>query len=449
MGVFAGLLLLIVACTEPRATEPEAVGSAMARAPSGPAVSAASPNNSPRDTTLDVQVTGSGFDQGSRVDLALAGVLDPVNVHTNSTRFVSSTALVVNVTISSAATFASYDVVVQPPSGKKGIGSEIFTVRPYNDIGTLGAGGSQSATVPEAANAAGLIVGRATDSAGRIRGFVWSQANGIRALPQSPGQTTSEASGLNDSGTIVGYSGRLAVRWVSTGPDTWMVQSLNLPGAGTQYPFAVNDAGTIVGWLAETPDSPEHKPFSWTEAGGTFMLPLPAGRTCGHARGINRSGTVVGHDCGASTNHALVWPTTGGVAQLADCPNGMSIAYAINAANVVVGKCWNASSTFAVRWLPDPSRPNAWLAPEVLSGTSGCTSSTAWGINDAGEIAGERCRQPFYWDAVRGLRLLPVYTPNGSGKDYAVNDASPGALSLITGPMNTPKGTRGVWWSQP
>ena len=89
------------------------------------------------------------------------------------------------------------------------------------------------------------------------------------------------------------------------------------------------------------------------------------------------------------------------------------------------------------------------LPPEVLRDSNGCTSAIAWGIGDAGEIVGDRCSQPFYWSEVVGLQVLPVYTPDGAGSAYSINDPAPGALALITGPMFTPKGTRGVWWRRP
>jgi len=77
--------------------------------------------------TLDVTVNGSGFDQGATATFPLNGVVDP-RVHVNSTRYVKSTQLVANVTIAADAPTVKYDVAVLDGSGKKGIGSELFTV---------------------------------------------------------------------------------------------------------------------------------------------------------------------------------------------------------------------------------------------------------------------------------------------------------------------------------
>lgn len=95
----------------------------------GVEVTAATPNASTRDTTLDVAIAGSGFDNGSSVDFALAGVVEP-KLHVNRTTYRSSSQLVANVTVAANADLAKYDVAVTTSGGKKGIGSELFAVIP-------------------------------------------------------------------------------------------------------------------------------------------------------------------------------------------------------------------------------------------------------------------------------------------------------------------------------
>jgi hypothetical protein len=98
---------------------------------SGPTVRAADPDSGLRNTTIDVRVLGSGFDNGSKATWALAG--DTANattkVTTNSTRFVKSGELVANITIAADAPVALFDVVVITLAGKKGIGIEKFAVK--------------------------------------------------------------------------------------------------------------------------------------------------------------------------------------------------------------------------------------------------------------------------------------------------------------------------------
>ncbi|HEY6110619.1 MAG TPA: hypothetical protein VIV56_17075, partial [Gemmatimonadales bacterium] len=91
-------------------------------------VTATNPDSAIQDTTLDVVVSGSGFDQGSQAQWAIAGV-PTTKVHTNSTQFVTTRKLIANVTIAADADTGLYDVIVTASTGKKGIGSELFAIR--------------------------------------------------------------------------------------------------------------------------------------------------------------------------------------------------------------------------------------------------------------------------------------------------------------------------------
>lgn len=90
-------------------------------------ITATDPTGAPQDTTLDVEVSGSGFDDGSTVELTLAGV-PTEKVRTNSTRYRNSRTLIANITIAADAQVNLYDVEVTPASSKKGIGTEMFEV---------------------------------------------------------------------------------------------------------------------------------------------------------------------------------------------------------------------------------------------------------------------------------------------------------------------------------
>lgn len=125
-------LLVLAGCT------PESPALPAVQAPNfaqggggGPTVRAADPDTGLRNTTIDVRVLGSGFDNGSKATWALAG--DTANattkITTNSTRFVKSGELVANITIAGDAPLALFDIVVVTAGGKKGIGIEQFAVK--------------------------------------------------------------------------------------------------------------------------------------------------------------------------------------------------------------------------------------------------------------------------------------------------------------------------------
>lgn len=124
LGAYAPLLAIVaVACGTPeRETGPD-----FGKAAANPTVTAATPASATQDTTLDVQISGSGFDSGSAVQFLNAGAAD-ARVRTNSTRYVSASSVVANVTIAADAAIATYDVAVTTRTGKKGIGSDLFTV---------------------------------------------------------------------------------------------------------------------------------------------------------------------------------------------------------------------------------------------------------------------------------------------------------------------------------
>ena len=90
-------------------------------------VQATDPTGAPQDTTVEVRVLGSGFDQESRAAFLLAGSPTP-GVVTNDTRFVSDVELVAEITIALDADVALYDVEVASLGRRRGIGTELFAV---------------------------------------------------------------------------------------------------------------------------------------------------------------------------------------------------------------------------------------------------------------------------------------------------------------------------------
>ena len=101
-------------------------------------VSGATPDSATQDTTLDVVITGSGFVAGTAANWALAGVQDPGQVRTNSTRYVNSRQLVANITISSLQRCAKWDIVVTAAGKKGGIGTEMFAIKTKALAGACG-----------------------------------------------------------------------------------------------------------------------------------------------------------------------------------------------------------------------------------------------------------------------------------------------------------------------
>jgi probable HAF family extracellular repeat protein len=443
---------VLVACDQ-MATAPQGSPPELAKAASDPTVTATDPASGPQDSTLNVRVLGSGYDQGSRADFALAGVVDPTKVKTNSTLFVSSKELVANITIAQDATVALYDVIVTTAKGKKGIGTERFFVRAVNDIGTLGGGTSTARGV----NGSGTIIGFATNASGLSRPFIWTEVGGMKDLGTLPGFTKGAAHAVSATGVVVGSSGdRAPTRWVPGAAGSWSVQYLGSLGGTYGYAFDVNDQGTIVGYADNSAGST--RAFRWTEATGMVSLALLSGAISSRALGLNADGTIVGTtNVSSGAQVPVVWASDGGVHALQLCPGlAMGDGQDVNDAGVVVGTCFagGGGPALPVRWDPDPSNPGGWLAPVSL-GSLGGSSGRAYGINNAGQVVGisdvnGQKTHAFFWDAARGIRDLGALLPNGLGAAMRIGDPSVGVPQLIVGVSYTSAGKgHAVWWRQP
>jgi hypothetical protein len=133
MATVAWVLVGLFACTESQPTSPNDLSILAARGggggPKSPVkVNEADPNEAPQDTTIWVRVIGSGFDDGSVAKWLLAGQSTP-KVVVHQTTFVDDKNLDAEVTIALDADVALYDIEVMTLRGKKGIGSELFSVK--------------------------------------------------------------------------------------------------------------------------------------------------------------------------------------------------------------------------------------------------------------------------------------------------------------------------------
>ena len=96
-----GVVAIVSACAERGPTESidhRVSADRSAGDTSGVTVSDTRPNQSLRGATLDVRISGTGFDQGSTVQFGIDGVPSD-DVVTNSVTVLSSTQLIANVTI--------------------------------------------------------------------------------------------------------------------------------------------------------------------------------------------------------------------------------------------------------------------------------------------------------------------------------------------------------------
>lgn len=416
----------------PSGPTPSAIALARAGSGNGPTVKSTSPDSATIDTTLNVRVLGSGFDQGSRANWAFKGVVSE-KIVTNSTLFVSSTELVANITIAQNANIGSHDVIVTTSSGKGGIGTELFVVTmQMTKLPTIGGPGAEA----HAVNDAGDVVGSSTDATKRSFAVRWRNDGGlwtVRKLGEDAiPYRSSVAVAINEEGTAVGTEGTNAVVWRIDG-------SKKIIGFQWSSATAINNFDVIAGWSAP-PATPTATPVVWTPSGSDWTvhalerLPGVTQVTCrvDEALDISDDGVVVGfvYD-DACVQIPVMWrPTADGsgwspaerLSPVGTLATGMAQAIV---GSIIVGIGYPCPSLSgckrkAFRWIRD-----------AASGEISTLDARANGLNRAGDIVGSYIVKSgrmtgFVWSPVTSsFVFLPSLNGTSDSWAWDVNDASP------------------------
>jgi hypothetical protein len=338
--------------------------------------------------------------------------------------------------------------MVTTASGKKGIGTEQFTVLAINVV--------SGTTVFLNANGAGQAVGIACDSRGNnCRPIVWADGRTI-TLSLPAGACGGRASAINGAGVIAGRSSDCTVatplRWTPTGTGTYTMQALQKPAGSTNYfLFDMNGQGVIAG-SSYDPALNRFSPVLWDATGAVRQLSSPLAEVgTSEAMGINESGLVAGYVRRPGGFQPVVWLPDGSAVQL-QIPDTASYGFAtvINDRGVVAGNIGIPGGYRAVRWLPDPSQANAWLPAEYVVTTG---NGEIHGINNADQVVGTLNGLPFFWSPARGPVTLAVASNRWGGDAYGISEPTAGFPRIFgrsTPPSNsTSNPPLGVWWPVP
>ncbi len=180
-----------------------------------------------------------------------------------------------------------------------------------------------------AINDAGTVVGlELTSSEGDPVATVWNGSNDYW-LPSLTDGVFSAANDIDQAGAVVGYSGTAddifgqhAVTWAAqTSPPLILA---DLVGTGSSSAMGINERGTIVGWSGAYP-------VAW-HAGVPAKLPGGAGS----AADVNNAGSIVGSLTTLSgATHAIMWKLN--VAHRLPTRRAFTAANAINDHGDIVG----------------------------------------------------------------------------------------------------------------
>jgi probable HAF family extracellular repeat protein len=387
---------------------------------SDPTVTSTTPPSARRDTTLNVTVAGSGFDQGSRAVWALDGdtTFATTRVRSNSTTYVTAKQLVANITIAADATLDLYDVQVVTAGGRKGIGIELFAVT--GEIIDLNAGDGSSA---EAVNDKGQIVGAGGAGVGA---FLWE--NGVlRQLGALPGMTSSRAEDINENGQVVGYSsnadGSLYRAFIWTAAAGMQPLAGSLAGCCT-LARAINDQGVVIG-EARLPGTGAHT-VVWENGVMRDVQSFPSGST--FPWDLSNAGVGVGQ--WNTSDAAFSWTATGGMTVLAGLDGPGDIPIGVNDLGQVVGWYRKGTATVNTAFL--------WQNGTIRDlGTLGGPSSVGMAINNGGQVVGrsdipsrgtQHVFRAFLWTNAAGMKDLGSL----SGRQWAqANDLN--EIGLVVG----------------
>lgn len=241
------------------------------------------------------------------------------------------------------------------------------------ELGTLGGTFSEAAAI----NDHGQVVGISKTATGELRAFLWQNGTmtDLGVLSDGP-YAFSEAVAINNDGQVIGWSR------IESQRHAFLWQNGTMTDLGTRQVMDINDQGHMVGTDAVAPGPVLHGVLwrddnridlgSLLAEGGSMPLALNE-----QGQVVGSSSTTTGRD---THSHGFVWQN-GTIKDLGTLGGLWSTAYDINDRGQIVGESppRDTSNTHATLW------QNGTITD---LGTLDGTRSEAYAINEHGQIAG-------------------------------------------------------------
>lgn len=217
------------------------------------------------------------------------------------------------------------------------------------------------------------------------------------------GAATEEATGVNDSGQIVGYyTDSAAVRHGFT-DFNGVISTFDIPGASGTELTGINNAGVISGW-----DIAGGTVNAFTDAGGIVTNIVVPGAIAAQALAISNNGQLAGVYAPAVNTLAGYTDDAGAFASFSQAGVAMALQMAINDSGELV-EDYLSTQGQTQSFLFTGGQLSAFLIPG-----SGATGALA--INDSGVIAGGYALNGFhgFLDLNGSVTTLDVLGSQGS-----------------------------------
>jgi probable HAF family extracellular repeat protein len=251
----------------------------------------------------------------------------------------------------------------------------------------------------------GQVVGFLTTSTGSTRAFLWNSTSGMQELTGS----SNSALSINNNGVAVGFFKVNQFQFHATRWQNAQAFPLITPIDKSSWATGINDSGQIVGYTDINGNPIRAFLYESGEMKDARDLGTLNSTSTTRAWDINNQSQVVGQ----SGSKAFFWSSNGGIKDLGSLGSGSSQALAINNQTQVVGK--SNDSAFIWRDSNSNGQPDPGEMIDLntlLPSNAGWSLTEAQDINDAGQIVGT--------GIINGQTHAFLLTPISSAVDLSV-----------------------------
>ncbi|TVQ63600.1 MAG: hypothetical protein EA378_01560 [Phycisphaerales bacterium] len=239
------------------------------------------------------------------------------------------------------------------------------------------------------------------------------------------GDFASQGFGVSDNGIATGRSfgnPTQAFTWTLSGGLVGLPNSTD-PARAFSAGNAVNNSGTVVGSGATTAFGSSPIPLMWKN--GSVIVLGDAGFGAGRANGINNLGVAVGSVGGGNDETPAIFTEELTTLITTTGPGGvlMRTAFGINDAGLIAGSGIDPNNAARNVGLVYDANTNTMTEVGLLPGTNG---ALAFGISQAGHVVGVSSTNqsggtPFVWTAETGNIEIPLPANTSQASARAVN----------------------------